>query len=368
MKANRVVFALLCIFVMFSRPALPQSARPFKELIFAQVAAGGGYETWITVTNRGIAAYTGALNFYTGIDGNLWNPKVNGTDVSGGQMSLSIAAGATVTLKVTGTQSIQSGFASFTAAGVTQSNFIEGNLTYYVKSGETVSNSVGVMPATELFFSTIPFEEFSSVALALANRELSGKVANVTLTVYSDTNAVVGTKQISLGKNGHLPAFLYQQISGVNIHRGRVEIRSDVPIAGTALNFVQGQFSSLPLLPTMRVYDIVVLTSVSTASRAQMSLWSEGIYLKGYLTVSESFGVPISPLDPYLVTGQFSSGKLKLLLYGNGPTFNSQEVVEHITSDGPFTFEDQTVTGSWLLTFTSSKAVQTGSLTMTRRN
>jgi hypothetical protein len=341
-----------------------QSGRPFKDLAFAQVAAGGGYETWITVTNRGVTTYNGTLNFYTGNPGTAWNPKVNGTALSGGKLAVAMQAGATVTMKVTGAQNTEAGFAAFTAADNAQTNFLEGNLTYYVLSGDSVLNSVGVLPATEIFLSSIPFEDFTTLALAFINQDTAGRTAHIQLTVYSDSNTQLGKQSISLERNGHRPTFAYQLFPSLSLKRGRLEIESDVPIGGTALSFVQSQFSSLPLLSTNRVYDILT-NSNGLTSRARMSLWSEGLYFKGYLVVSESNGTAITPPDPYLVTGLWSAGKLKLLIYGSGPTFG-REVVEYITSDGQFTFSSTTVTGTYLLAFPENRNLYTGTFTMTR--
>lgn len=366
MRANRGLLLTFALILLLTGRVSAQSGRPFKDLAFAQVAAGGGYETWITVTNRGVTAYNGTLNFYTGNPGAQWNPKVNGTSLTEGRFAVAIQAGATITLKVTGSQSTESGFAAITASNNAQTNFLEGNLTYYVLSGENVLNSVGVLPATELFLSTIPFEDFSTLALAFINQDATGRTANVRVTVYSESGAQMGAHSIPLAKNGHLPTFAYQLFPSLSLTRGRLEIESDVPIGGTALSFVQAQFSSLPLLPTMRVYDILSNSSGLT-SRARMSLWSEGLYLKGYLVVSESNGAAINPPDPYLVAGLWSAGKLKLLLYGNGPTFG-REVIEYITSDGVFTFSSTSVTGTFLTTLTENRTVYTGSFTMTRTN
>ena len=62
---------------------------PYKDLIFPQLAAGGGYETWMTVTNHGVATWNGTFYFYHNL-GEPWNPIVNGVQISDGMLPVSI--------------------------------------------------------------------------------------------------------------------------------------------------------------------------------------------------------------------------------------------------------------------------------------
>jgi len=59
MKSVRLAWIpVVLIFVSSSFGQLSmQNNRPCKDLIFPQLAAGGQYETWITVTNRGTTHY-----------------------------------------------------------------------------------------------------------------------------------------------------------------------------------------------------------------------------------------------------------------------------------------------------------------------
>jgi hypothetical protein len=360
---KRMLWTLLVSLFLLAVPSYPQGARPFKDLIFPQVAVGGGYETSITVTNRGAATYTGTLFFLTG-KGKEWNPTVNGTAVTKGSLDVSISAGGTTIFAITGGGTTESGFAGFLAKDAIQTNFLEGNLTYFVKTGDKISDCVGITPATELFLSTIPFDDFQNLALAFANRDPQGTTANIALTVYSDNNVQLQSKTITLQKNEHLPTFAYQLFPGLSLKRGRIDIQSDVAIVGTALSFVQSQFSSVPLLPTMRVYDVTASLGTGS-SKSQMSLWSEGLYLRGYILVYELLGSPITP-EAYLVSGQIVGGKLRLLFYGKGNAFGGREVTGLTSSDSYFTFDSTSATGGYYLTFVAEKTVQTGTFTMTR--
>jgi len=123
-----------------------QNNLPYHDLIFPQLAAGGQYETWMTVTNHGTHTWGGTFYFYHN-QGEPWNPIVNGVQISNGILPFSIMSQETKTFKVT-QASLASGFVvakEDTATGFFI-HFLEGNLSYYVSSGGAVADSVGVMP------------------------------------------------------------------------------------------------------------------------------------------------------------------------------------------------------------------------------
>ncbi len=325
--------------------SVSQSIRPFKDLAFSQVAAGGGYETSITVANRGIETYNGSLSFYRA-KAEPWNPVVDGNPIANGKMVLSLPAGTTRTLIVTGDGSTQSGFAIFIADSISQSSFLEGNLTYFVKSGATITDSVGVTPSTEFYLSTIPFEDFLTVALALVYRGPAAQ-ATVKLTIFSRTNETVATKTISIGQNEQWVKFLWEELGRLSVGRGRLEIQSDTAIMGTALMFLGGQFSSLPLLPTMRSYNMVTVVQGVTC-KGRLSLWAEGSYFKGHLLVAEINGSPAPTLE-VLVFGQLYQSKLKLLFYAPPTVFGTPEAVGFTTGDTPFSFDLSSMENSYIV-------------------
>jgi hypothetical protein len=47
-----------------------------------------------------------------------------------------------------------------------QTSFLEGTLTYYVRDGGFLVDSVGVQPSSELYLTTVPFDDFSKLAMA----------------------------------------------------------------------------------------------------------------------------------------------------------------------------------------------------------
>jgi hypothetical protein len=162
-------------FVFLSVTAFAQEISVGKSLVFPQVAAGGGWETILNLTNRGTTTYAGSLNlFNTAADGSpqTWSPVINGTAITNGQMNISISPGNTVTYTFTEPGGTQAGFCKISPVSPSDSDetsFVEGNLTYYVMSGSSITDSIGIEPSGQIFLATIPFNNFSSICLALAN-------------------------------------------------------------------------------------------------------------------------------------------------------------------------------------------------------
>ncbi len=91
-----------------------------------------------------------------------------------GEYEIEIQPGATVTLRLTGSQ-LRSGAAVLRSDNLLLDNLIEANLTYRVLNNGQVSDSVGIAPSKEFYRASIPFEKFTETALALVNGDLSGR-------------------------------------------------------------------------------------------------------------------------------------------------------------------------------------------------
>jgi hypothetical protein len=340
---------------------------PFKDLVFAQVAAGGGYESLITVTNRGTQSYLGMIQFYKRDPaqqnnvGVAWNPAVNGTQVAGGLYPLTIPAGATASFVITVSGATESGFAIFKAANLDQTNFLEGSLTYFVKSGATINDAIGVLPSAQIIGACIPFEDFSSIALAFANTDGEGRTAAVKLTLYSENNVQVSTPQTRvLFRLGHEAIYLSQIFKGVQLRRGRVEIESDVYISATALTQAAGsQFSAIPMGSTSATYT--VYTSGVGVMMLRMTLWTNGIFANGYMMVSQSGGAP----EMFLVYGQTLGGVLRLHFYGNSAATQNYELFGYITSDTPVSVGATSIRGTYYVGIFSESYVASGTFNAT---
>ncbi len=362
----RMIFASLCAGII-AWPSLAQTSRPFKDMVFSQVAAGGGYESWLTVTNRGSETYNGSLSFYRG-KAEPWNPVVDGSTITNGKMALSILAGATRTLKITGGEVTQSGFAAIVADSASLTSLVEGNLTYFVKSGSTVTDSVGVTPSAEFYLSTIPFEDFQTIALALVCRAPGTQSAAVRVTVFSQTNTQVATTTIAIGQNEQWVRFLWEELGRLTVGRGRLELQSDAPITGTALMFINGQFSSLPMAPTVRTYNMAV-DVFGYPCKGQLILWAEGAYFRGYFNVTEVHNVT-APSFQMPVSGQLVQSMLKLVFYAPQTAYGSPEAIGFTSSTTAFSFELSSINSSFIVgSLRKNKAnLGIGNFTLSRLN
>jgi hypothetical protein len=367
-KLNRLglLICLIALALVLTPPSFGQNLLHQKDLGFAQVAVGGGYETVITLTNRGTFDYSGDLVLRRGDDGQPWNPTVDGEAITDGRVPVTIEPGQTITLRLTG-DSVESGMAALITSDLVLDNFVEGNLTYFVRSGSTLTDSIGVGPSTETFLAAIPFEDFSAVALALANgdfRTSGAETASVTIRLFDDAGEQVDSEPLTLNPLAHSARFL-SEIFDESVERGKIEISSDVPVIGTALTFISGQLSTLPMLPSPVAYTLVMVQSDQTELTAEMTLWAEGFFVKGYLSIYEKDGEPIE--NPILshVHGQLIDGWLDLNFFTQDEAFEDRDVSLYMT-DSSFAFTDAASSGSWVATFIDDTSNRTGTFEMTR--
>ncbi len=357
---------LITLGLLTASPGFGQNLLQQKDLGFGQVAVGGGYETVITLTNRGTFAYSGNMMLRRGDDGQPWNPTVDGQPITNGQVAVDIGSGETVTLRLTG-DSVESGMAVLVSSDVILDNFVEGNLTYFVRSGTKLDDSIGVGPSTETFLASIPFEDFSTVALALANSDFrtSGALtAAVTIKLFDDTGDQVASEPLTLAPLAHSARFL-SQIFDEEVGRGKIEISSDVPIIGTALTFISGQLSTLPMLPSPVTYTLLMTQSDQTELTGEMTLWAEGFFVKGYLSIYEKDDEPLeNPLLTF-AHGQLIDGWLDLNFFTQDEAFDDLDVSLYM-SDSSFSFADGTVSGNWVATFVDDNSTRTGTFSLTR--
>ena len=171
------------LFLFLSTTSFAQSID--KTLAFAQIASGGVWVSIINVTNRGTTTYTGSLNFYTMASDDIhplpWNPVVNGITITNGRMSISIPAGSTQTLTITA-QNLQTGFATITPTAPSdtdQTSFVEGTLIYHFLSGDTIIDSIGIQPSSQIYMTTIPFDDLSTIALAYREKGVRIKTEDI---------------------------------------------------------------------------------------------------------------------------------------------------------------------------------------------
>lgn len=327
---------------------------PYKDLIFAQLATGGIWETQITVTNRGTQPWEGDFHFYTG-EGSAWNPYVNGVQLIGGSLAVTLNPKRTATYKITMPGSvIVPGFVMAIADNTDLDNFIEGNLTWFVKDADKVTDSIGVLPSNPIMATTLPFENFNSVSVAFANTDAQGRTAHLKLKLYSESGSRIGDiLDLTLDAREHLPRYLRELFTGVTLGRGRVDISSDVPISGVALIQTESQFASLPFNSTVRTYQVDAYGS--EVNFARMTLWTEGLFISGYVAMERE-----SVLSLFAITGSIKDGKALLHFDGDNETTSDYGVYGFIIPNGTFDPDQTSFSGTYSVAIPSEYEFQNG--------
>lgn len=353
----------ICMIASFS--ILPgQNLFQQKDLAFAQVAGGPGFETVLTLTNRGSWEYAGLLQFRKGT-GELWNPVVNGTRITGGEVTVSLAPDQVAVFRVTEDE-LMGGFAMLVSDDLIPDNFVEGNLTYYLQSDQTLVDSVGIAPSTEFYLASLPFDDFGKVALALANPDLSGQAdTKVRIRLLDDQGLKQRTAYRTLVSQGHFAEYLFEIFGNIQLTRGKIEIASALPIVGTALTSTQGQLSSLPLASAPVGYSVRMEADGGGVFEGQMGLWVEGFFVRGYLVIQRYNSNPIAEPQVTLVSGQLIDGFLDLSFFATGEAYFNEEATLYL-ADADYSILDLDSQGAWVMLFLSDLGTLEGSFTLNR--
>ncbi len=332
--------AVLAVLVATAPGQTLEETLPQKNLAFAHVATGPTIETVICATNRGDSVYRGSIRFWRGA-GQDWNPAVNGARISGSALNITVGPGETRAFRITGDSLQEAGAAVIVAADQSQSNFIEGNLTYSIEGHQY--DSVGIAPSVGLYRSVIPFEDFAAVGLALANANPSSP-ADVTLRLMDDFGVELESSVRVLPGRSHEAKFLHE-IFSMGVEMGKVEIESAVPILGTAVTLTRGEYSALPMLPSPVTYT-VTFRSLGRTDEAEAVLWTEGAYAKGYLRFLKIDGIVNTDPATYLLSGTLENGVLRLFLVGAGPDVGGREMINTLKIHD-FRFDRRSYSGAY---------------------
>jgi hypothetical protein len=359
MRNSRICTIVVIASLLTASPLLAQQ----PDILFAQVAVGGtsdlAIESVATITNSGSEPYEGTLRFWTG-DGVMWNPDVDGQPVTGGTFEVVVEALETVSFHLTGTDlTVGSGVLT---AGPSASSFVDGNLTYFVRSQSDIVDSVGVAPSIGLYRATIPFEDFSTIGLALASTQSTD--SSLRLNLRNDEGTIVETVTLTLKPNSHSSQFL-SQIFSKSVEGGRVELESEVLIFGTAVTFLSGQISTLPVLPTQVEYAVRVMAEDGTMTEGKLSMMAGGIFIQGLLQLTREDGVPLPGNVHTPIEGRLIDGNLRLVFYAGGPDFFDEEVVIYVEASG-FSFALESFTADFVEAELADNSIGTGTFELTR--
>jgi hypothetical protein len=235
-------------------------------------------------------------------------------------------------------------------------------------TGGVLTDSIGVGPSTEIYRSTIPFQDFSTIALALANQDPT--VKEVVLKLRQADGTLVETKNVQLAGNAHDARFLDQifdvtTVAGKTVNGGRVDIESNQLIFGTAVTFLGGQISTLPLQPTRIEYDFRADLD-DEVTTGKITLLAAGNFVRGYLEPREDDGVPLENPESIPVAGDLIDGLLRVA-FPLGGLLEDPEVV--LFTAAGFSFDEGEVEASvviFTLDAEDGPEAEVGTLRLTR--
>lgn len=353
-----------------------------KDAAFAQVAAGGNIETVIVLTNRGTFPYSGVILFSFDSDGKPWNPMVNGERIENGLYEFQVDVDQVLVLRIDDPASpnAQGGAAVIVSHDLVPDNFLECNLTYYLRSKGTVTDSIGILPGDEFYLASLPFEDFYRIALAVADTRIADPdhappgENRVVLSLLDSTGEMVASKEVFLRVGGHTAKFLSEYFgdafAGSPSATGKVEIAAEYPVAVTALTLTGAELSSLPLQAAPVGYTVRLDHEDGTELEGFASLWAEGFFVRGYLVITQKDGIELEDQFVTLVNGQLIDGLLDLSFYAETRNFwgtdrPNQSATMYLFHP-QFTFWDEELTGDYTLTLLGDSMVETGAFTLTR--
>lgn len=356
-----------------------------KDAAFAQVAAGGNIETRIVLTNRGNFIYQGVIYFSTGMQGRAWNVFVNGSPIENGSYSFQLNLDEVLTLRITdpGSDVARGGNAVIVADDLTPDNFLECNLTFYITDHGEITDSVGILPGDEFYLASLPFEDFSQIALALTDTRFPDEAGENTtdnqvilLSLLDDEGNLLDTLEVEgLKPWGHAAMYLPEYFvgdpfSGKEPRRGKVEIASPYPVVATALTQVGPELSSLPLQAAPVGHEVSLVHEDGTQFTGSAALWAEGYFVRGYLTITQVNDSDVAKPLLTLINGQLIDGILDLTFFAPaenfwGPGSEKGEVVVYVLNEA-FSFDEMKFSGDYLFTYTNSGTTEAGKYNLTR--
>ncbi len=232
----------------------PSAAEPIS-MLFAHIAAGGGFATTISITNTGGDAASGTL-YLTDRDGQAL--PVTFTDSQGGSLSsstypISLSAGGSmiVTAARAGAADIKSGSARVESTGGT----LTGVATFQWIDGTKLKSIAGVLSALPVNSAVIPVDNDGGsdryTGFAVANSGSSD--VHLTIAVLREDGLVVDQEQPAelnpLAAGKQVARFLHEYKADWTIFRGSIQITAQAGenFAVVALVQNKGQFTAVPV-------------------------------------------------------------------------------------------------------------------------
>ena len=225
----------------------------FSEILFPQVAVGGGYTTIFTVTNTGPTTASGNLILMDpqgkplSVNGTLTYSSGTTLQVDGDSFALTVPSGGTIFLSITGL-AIQTGWATLESTG----GFLTGVATYEYVVDSTIQSMVGILHAQPMQYATIPVDidgsQDKQLAYAIANPGSQTIVIKVAL-VGQDGTLIEDSETVTLGPGEQMAQYLRQELVRTSF-KGSLVLRGQAGATFVALGLLdkQGIFTVIPVI------------------------------------------------------------------------------------------------------------------------
>lgn len=241
---------------------------PVVQGNLAHIAAGGAWQTTITLLNLSASAVTATVSLYS--DSGTPLTVTNGSQVSASSFQVQVPANGTNSLLLANVgTTVQVGSAQVTLPAGSSSNIIQGQATFYYQPG----NWAGVVPVTPagtpLNLACIiplpvtppskyvmPFDTTTNATtnnpsvMGFAVANITGSAQAVTLEVDDQNNAMLATEVINLPANGHLSFTLDQRYgAAVTGHQGTLRVSATAQSISLLAFIVEGNGGFSTILP-----------------------------------------------------------------------------------------------------------------------
>jgi len=217
---------------------------------FAQVAAGGGWKSTITLMNVSANSVDAQISFRrndgTPLSLNLTFPQ-SGSGATASALPVTVGPNKSVVIQADSPLgSISEGWADVSATGP-----LSGYSTFAFNMTGLPELSATAPLDSRLSSSLIlPFDSTRGYQTGVALANQSAAAQTVTLTVLDQNGVTLDTAQINLAAFGHSAFFLSSRVATSTNQLGILQFQSGGGITGLSLRFSPtGSFTSIPIIP-----------------------------------------------------------------------------------------------------------------------
>jgi|GEM_PF-2656953 len=217
------------------------------DVVFPQVAIGGGWTTTFYFTNIGTRTETVQLDFWTSAGG-LWQAPIGGRRAD--RFEVRVAAGQTVTLQSDSPATVETGWATILNDDASSANLV-GNAVFRQRAAGRSDFEAGVSltGAFDRRF-VLQYDNTLGYVTGMAIAALEDASSTVTATIRGENGTTLGTRTFNLADFGHTSFVLVDRFPETANRRGSILFQSSRDgLSGMGLRFTPaGAFTSFPIL------------------------------------------------------------------------------------------------------------------------